>query len=68
MIKDKNGKEIKAGDRIMLTGTVAVVAMDLEDNGKAILQIKWDELTPVLDYVESIRIEKLPESKKKKRK
>jgi hypothetical protein len=58
MVTDKNGNEIKAGDEIIVRGRVIDVAMDLQDGGKGILQVKWGEQVPLLDFVQSSSVEK----------
>jgi hypothetical protein len=58
MVTDKNGNEIKAGDEIIVRGSVIDVAMDLQDGGKGILQVQWGEQVPLLDFVQSSSVEK----------
>ena len=58
MICDKDGKELKVGDEIVVRGKITAIPMDLEDEGKAILQVKWEGQVPLLDYVQSKEVEK----------
>lgn len=58
MVTDKNGNEIKEGDEIIVRGRVKAIAMDLEDDGKGILQVTWSGEVPLLDFVQSVSIEK----------
>ena len=58
VITDKNGNAIKVSDEIVVRGKITAVAMDLQD-GNAIIQVKWqEEEVPLLDYVQSKRVEK----------
>jgi hypothetical protein len=58
VVTDKKGIEIKEGDEIIVRGRVIAVVMDLADDGKGILQVRWDEDVPLLDFVHSLSIEK----------
>jgi hypothetical protein len=59
MIADKNGVELQVGDEIVVRGKIVAIPLDLEDNGKAILQVNWDEQVPLIDYVQSVSVEKV---------
>lgn len=65
-VKDKNGDEVAVGDEIVVRGKVAAIPMDLQDeSGNAILQVQWqEEEVPLLDYVQSKRVEKALSSQK----
>jgi hypothetical protein len=58
MIADKHGKELKIGDEVFIRGKIMAMPMDLEDEGKGILQVTWESGAPLLDYVESKVVEK----------
>lgn len=55
---DKDGKELRVGDEVIVRGRIVAVPMDLQDNGKGILQVTWYGQVPVLDYVQANEIEK----------
>jgi hypothetical protein len=58
MITDKNGNELKLGDEVTVRGRITSLAMDLQEDGKGILQVLWPSGTPMLAYVESKIVEK----------
>jgi hypothetical protein len=59
MVTDKNGKELQVGDEIIVRGKVIAAPMDLQEDGKGVLQIKWSSPgLPLLDYVLSQTVEK----------
>ena len=58
MITDKHGAEINVGDEVVVRGKVVAVPMDLQDGGKAILQVSWYDQVPLLDFVQSASVEK----------
>lgn len=58
MVTDKNGKELKVGDEIIVRGKIVAI-VDLEDEGKGLLQMKWDTAAiPLIDYAESKEVAK----------
>lgn len=58
MVTDKNGEELRVDDEIVVRGRVVAIAMDLEDSGKGILQVRWDNEVPLIDFVQSVSVEK----------
>ena len=57
MIRDKNGQELKAGDGIIVRGTIASIPVEFQ-GGCGILQVTWPEGTSLIGFVESQVIEK----------
>lgn len=59
MVTDKNGKELKVGDEIIVRGKIIATPMDFKEDGKGVLQIQWSSSDlPLLDYVLSHSIQK----------
>jgi hypothetical protein len=59
VVTDKNGNELNVGDEIIVRGKIVAIPMDLDDNGKGILQVRWESSeVPLIDYVQSASIEK----------
>ena len=59
MVTDKNGKELNVGDQIIVRGRIVAKPMDLEEEGKGVLQIRWDSQSlGLLDFVLSQTVEK----------
>lgn len=58
-ITDKNGKELQVGDEIIVRGKIMAFPMNLQEEGKGILHIKWNsDRMPMLDYIISTEVEK----------
>jgi hypothetical protein len=62
MVTDKNGNELKIGDEIFIRGRVMGTPLDLQDDGRGVVQVQWVGGSPLLGYVESKVIEKAPTS------
>ena len=60
MVKDKKGQELKAGDEIIVRGTIASIPVDFQVEGRGILQLKWPEGASLIGFVESQVVVKAP--------
>jgi hypothetical protein len=58
VITDKHGAELKVGDEIVIRGKIVEIPLDLKDEGKAILQVRWEGQVPLVDFVQSVYVEK----------
>lgn len=58
MVTDKNGKELKAGDEIVVRGKIVAVLADFEKDGQGIVQVEWQENAVPVIYLFPQTIEK----------
>ncbi|MGA9774015.1 MAG: hypothetical protein WBV94_33600 [Blastocatellia bacterium] len=63
MITDKNGNQLNIGDEVIVRGKIVAIPMDLKDGGKALLQVNWEGQVPLIDYVQSVYVEKANDSR-----
>ena len=55
MPTDRQGNAVEAGDEIVIRGRVVAIAVEAE--GVAILQVSWHDSVPLLDFVRAENVE-----------
>jgi hypothetical protein len=59
MLRDKNGRELKIGDEVMIRAHIEEIHSTGDDENAAILKVKWDSAAvPFLDYLKPGAVEK----------